>query len=342
MKITTNQVESYLSKIENEKIVGCLLYGPKETLSRYRFDFISKKIVQNLADPFLVTHLSSLRIKEDPAIIADEFYSISMLGGRKLIMIKDCDNAVVAGLKILFADSQYGRKSNNFVLLWAGDLDKSSSLRKIIEDTQFMMALPCYEDNALSLKKYLHDILSSQHVTAEAKVIDLIIKNFAADRNLLKNEIDKIVCYLGENKILTEEDFKKICTVPDEDNLQDFAIQFANKNYEWCLNNATSAFKKSNESIMLVRYLIIYFTKLYNGKIALESGLDLDEIVKSQQIFFKIQTEYKNQLRNLSLKFVIKSLQSFENLEINLKKGNMPQTLIFLNYLNSFINLKKR
>ena len=342
MKITTNQVDSYLNKIENEKIVGCLLYGPKESLARYRFEFIAKKIVQDLSDPFLVTQLTTSRIKEDPALIADEFYSISMMGGRKLIMIKDCDAAVIAGLKILFEDGQYGRKSNNFILLLAGDLDKSSSLRKIIEDTQFMMALPCYEDNALALKKYLQDIITQNGLVIETKVVDLLIKNFAFDRNLLKNEMDKIICYLGDSKKLEEEDFKKICSITDEDNLQDFAIQFANKNYEWCLNSAATAFKKSNESIMLVRYLIIYFTKLYNGKVALEKGVEIDEIIRSQQVFFKIQADYKNQLRNLSQKFVVKSLQSFENLEVNLKKGNIPQTLVFLNYLNSFISLKKR
>jgi DNA polymerase-3 subunit delta len=338
MKISSYQVENYIKKIADEKISGCLLYGPEPTITRFRFDIIAKKIVNNLSDPFLVSQISSEKIKEDKAILVDEFYSIAMLGGRRLILIKDCDANTTLALKNLLADPQYGRKSDNFILIQAGDLDKSSALRKLVEESQFLMAIPCYEEDVASLRKSISEMLIENDIIAENEIINLIIKNFGKDRNLIINEINKIKTYLGAEKNISLEAFKKLVSLKQDDNLHDFAMQFASKNYEWCFLQAERALEGGNESILLVRSLINYFSKLYNAKVLIErSGKNIDEAVKSAQIFYKIEADFRRNLQNLSLKFIVKSLQSFEKLEINLKKGNMSARLVFLSYIRGYL-----
>lgn len=338
MKISSYQVENYIKKIADEKISGCLLYGPEPTITRFRFEVIAKKIVNDLADPFLVSQLSSEKIKEDKAILADEFYSIAMLGGRRLIMIKDCDANTVQALKILLSDPQYGRKSDNFILIQGGDMDKSSALRKLVEESQFLMAIPCYEEDATSLRKSISELFIENDIIVEGEIINLMAKNLGKDRNLIVNEINKIKNYLGDEKKLSLEVFKKITSSNQDENLQDFAVQFASKNYEWCFLRAEKALEVGNESILLVRNLINYFSKLYNAKVSIEnSGKSLDDAVKSAQIFYKIEADFRRNLQSLSLKFIAKSLQSFEKLEINLKKGNMSSRLVFLSYIRGYL-----
>ena len=338
MKISSYQVENYIKKIADEKISGCLLYGPEPTITRFRFEVIAKKIVNDLTDPFLVSQLSSEKIKEDKAILTDEFYSIAMLGGRRLIMIKDCDAHTVQALKILLSDPQYGRKSDNFILIQGGDMDKSSALRKLVEESQFLMAIPCYEEDATSLRKSVSELFIENDIMVEGEIINLMVKNFGKDRNLIVNEVSKIKNYLGDEKKLSLEIFKKITSSNQDENLQDFAVQFASKNYEWCFLRAEKAFEGGNESILLVRNLINYFSKLYNAKVSIEnSGKSLDDAVKSAQIFYKIEADFRRNLQSLSLKFIAKSLQSFEKLEINLKKGNMSSRLVFLSYIRGYL-----
>ena len=338
MKISSYQVENYIKKIADEKISGCLLYGPEPTITRFRFEVIAKKIVNDLADPFLVSQLSSEKIKEDKAILTDEFYSIAMLGGRRLIMIKDCDAHTVQALKILLSDPQYGRKSDNFILIQGGDMDKSSALRKLVEESQFLMAIPCYEEDATSLRKSISELFVENDIMVEGEIINLMVKNFGKDRNLIVNEVSKIKNYLGDEKKLSLEIFKKITSSNQDENLQDFAVQFASKNYEWCFLRAEKAFEGGNESILLVRNLINYFSKLYNAKVSIEnSGKSIEEAVKSAQIFYKIEADFRRNLQSLSLKFIAKSLQSFEKLEINLKKGNMSSRLVFLSYIRGYL-----
>ena len=338
MKISSYQVENYIKKIADEKISGCLLYGPEPTITRFRFEVIAKKIVNDLTDPFLVSQLSSEKIKEDKAILTDEFYSIAMLGGRRLIMIKDCDVHTVQALKILLSDPQYGRKSDNFILIQGGDMDKSSALRKLVEESQFLMAIPCYEEDATSLRKSVSELFIENDIIVEGEIINLMVKNFGKDRNLIVNEVSKIKNYLGDEKKLSLEIFKKITSSNQDENLQDFAVQFASKNYEWCFLRAEKAFEGGNESILLVRNLINYFSKLYNAKVSIEnSGKSIEEAVKSAQIFYKIEADFRRNLQSLSLKFIAKSLQSFEKLEINLKKGNMSPRLVFLSYIRGYL-----
>jgi len=346
MKISSYQVENYIKKIADEKISGCLLYGPEPTITRFRFETIAKKIVNNLSDPFLVSQLTAEKIKDDKALLVDEFYSIAMLGGRRLIMIKDCDKnssqALTASLKNLMADPQYGRKSDNFVLIQMGDLDKGSALRKLVEESQFFMAIPCYEEDAVSLRKSISEIFVENEIIVEGEIINLMIKNFGKDRNLIQNEIAKIKNYLDDEKKLSLETFNKIISLKEDENLQDFAVQFANKNYDWCFMQAEKALENGNESIMLTRNLINYFSKLYNAKILIENDrVGIDEAIKSAQIFYKVEQNFRRNLQNLSLKFIVKSLQSFEKLEINLKKGNMSQRLVFLSYIRGYLIKKK-
>ena len=343
MKIASNLIEQYLKKISKERISGCLIYGPKEEVSRNRFEYIASQIVNDLKDPFLVANLSAERIKNDEKIIADEFYSISMLGGRKLITIKDANEDTVSALKILLSDPQYGRKSDNFILIMAGDLSKSSALRKIIEDSQFLMAIPSYEIPPAKIIEDIKDLLKENKIECDSIVIKQMIKNYGNDRQLLINEINKFRQYLGDKKILTLEIFEKVAIKKDEENLFEFAILFANKNYRKCLEMADIALSKGNECMLLTRSTINYFQKLYHAKIGIESGKSIDEVVRASQIFFKNEKDFKENLQSLSIKFIAKILMGLEKLEINLKKGDIPQKLVFISFIRGFLikkNLK--
>lgn len=341
MKIATNLIDQYLKKIGQEKIAGCLLYGPETAVSRFRFDQIAKKIVEDLKDPFLVANLSNERLKNDHAILADEFYSISMLGGRKLITIKDANEDTVSALKILFSDPQYGRKSSNFILILAGDLAKTSALRKIVEDSQFLIALPSYEENINNIIENIKDLFGKNNIEITKEALNILVKNYGKDRNLLINEINKICAYMNYQGNLNAEILAKTSLQNHDENLYDFAILFANKNYQKCLEKAERAMEKSNESMLITRGLMNYFNKLYAGKLAMQAGKSVDEIIKNSQIFFKNENDFRQNLQNISLKFIIKILQALEKLEINLKKGLLPQNLLVLSFIRSFLYKKK-
>jgi DNA polymerase-3 subunit delta len=150
MQIKSYQADSFINTIANNKeIFAAVLYGPESGLIQIRSKKISSSMVSDLSDPFLVVSLNEKQFDEDKGLLADEFAAISMLGGRKLILV-DGGNKTTESLKMIFdagKNKDFKLIGDNFILITAGDLDKSSSLRKFADSSSFIAAIPCYEDD---------------------------------------------------------------------------------------------------------------------------------------------------------------------------------------------------
>lgn len=341
MKIANAQIDFYIQKIAQEKIAGCLVFGPEVSVVNYRFDLIAKKISPNLSDPFLVANLSKDRLSEDKGILADEFFSFSMLGGRKLIIIKDCDIAAGAALKLLCEDQNFAKKSENFILIQAGDLDKSSPLRKVAEESAQFAVIACYEDDERIIKRFIENELASKQVKSSPQVIDRLLEKFGKNRQIIQLELEKIMLFLGEKKQLTIELVDSLTQSESEISANEFVMSFAAQKFDVALLQTEKLFKDGYEAITLIRFLSNYLQKLYQSKVELELGMsDLESIVKSQRLFFKTEIEFRKHLHQLSLKFLVKNLQQLEALEIKIKSGAMPSKLIFTGFMQDSLRYK--
>lgn len=338
MKIASAQIDNFIQKIAAEKICGCLVFGPESSLAAARSDVIAKQIVPDLSDPFLVAHLSKERLSNDKAALADEFFSLSMLGGRKLIIVKDCDVAVGAALKLIVEDKDFAKKTDNFLLIQAGDLDKSSALRKICEDSASFAALACYEDDERSIKKFIQEELVKKQLQFDAQIIEIFLEKFGKNRQLILAEIEKILVFLGEKKTLSAEDFQTLTASESEISINEFAMSFAAKNFEVAFTQLEKLFRSNVDAIMLLRFLSNYLQKLYQARIDMDCGrVDFEEAVKNQRLFFKAEAEFRKILNNSSLNFLIKILQEVEKLEVKIKKGQMPPKIVLTAFMQGLL-----
>ena len=334
MKIQAYKVQNYIKDIANEKIAGCLLYGPEESVINYRFNFIAKKITPDLADPFLVSNISKERLKEDKSVLADEFFSMSMMGGRKLVMVKDGDNTVADCLKTIFSDDDFHEKSNNFILIQGSDFNPSNPLRKIVEASKHFMAIPCYEDDERTIISFIEALLKNKKITFNRDVVMALLEKFGKNRQVIISEIEKISTYLGDNKELTIEIVEKLVKLESEISADEFVMLFASKDYEKAIKSCEKLFRDNFEPIALIRYLLNYLLKLQNAKIEIEKdGVTFDEAVKNQRLFFKVEDIFKKHLNSLSLNFINHSLKDLAALELTIKQGEGNPRLLFLKFV---------
>ena len=338
MKISNYQIEPYIQRIAQEKIAGCLLFGPEAALVNYRFNLIAKKIAPNLSDPFLVANISKEKLVEDKAILADEFFSYSMLGGRKLILIRDCDAQAGAALKMLFSDQDFAKKSDNFILIQGGDLDKSSPLRKICEENSYFAAIACYEDDERVIKKFIADELLRHKVKFNLDVTLILFEKFGKNRQIILAELEKILVFLGEEKNLTVELVKKLSASEAEISANEFVENFAAQRFDLALLTAEKLFRDGFEAITLVRFLSNFLQKLYQARMGIDSaGISFDEAVKNQRLFFKAEAEFRLALENLSKIFLIENLYELQQLEIKMKNGNLSPKLLLTAFVQNFL-----
>jgi len=341
MKISNNQIDFYIQKINNEKIAGCLIFGHDEASIDYRFNMIAKKIVNDLSDPFLVANITKDRLAQDKSILHEEFYSFSMLGGRKLILVKDCDATTISAVKDIFADADFAKKSDNFILINGGDLDKGSALRKLCEDSPYFAAIACYEDDDRVIKKFISDELLKNQIKSSSQVVDLLFEKLGKNRQIIILEIEKIVVFLGEEKNLTIQTVEALTCGELEISANEFVTNFAAQKFDMALMQAQRLLNEGFEAITLIRFLSNYLQKIYAAKLDIESRkLDFEEAVSKQKLFFKVENEFRKHLKLFSLESVSKILLLLEKLEIEIKKFSSSPKLLFIGFIQDCLRSK--
>ena len=185
-----------------------LIYGPDRGLVSERAVALSKTVDVDISDPFNVAKLDSQDIKDDPARLLDEVNSLAMFGGGRLVWVKNAGNekAIVTALEAISEDPP----TDTLLIVEAGDLKKSSALRKAAETGSACMALPCYADEGRSLQALIDEELSraSLQMTTDARAV--LVSNLGGDRLASRGEIQKLMLYCHGRERIEEEDVRAV------------------------------------------------------------------------------------------------------------------------------------
>jgi DNA polymerase-3 subunit delta len=132
--------------------------------------------------------------------LADEMSSFSMMGGERLVHLQQPNaeegKAVMAALKS-FAGS--GPKPVARLLVEAGSLAASSALRKHFEKAPtHALALPCYPDRDADVSRLCREMLVQAGHKIDSAALALLVASIPKDRMILRNEVEKLICYLAD------------------------------------------------------------------------------------------------------------------------------------------------
>ena len=384
MQIKPYQAEAFINSVaQNKEIFAALIYGPESGLVSIRAKKIATSIVTDLADPFLVVGLNEKQLDEDKGLLSDEFAAISMLGGRKLIMV-DGGNKMTESLKMIFEAPKKLKKTDqdtfrivgdNFILISAGDLDKSSSLRKFAEASPHIATIACYEDDAATISAIIRQKFKEQNFTFENntnnndasapravenqrfstfqhspkdecwnEVIEILLNKFGKNRQIILNEIDKLILFMGQEKHLTSEILQ--ANIADIAEISAFQLveEFANRDAKKSIFFLEKLFAEKTSAITIIRFLTNYFGKLSLVKSKIADGQNgnsnLDLEMKIQNIFFKQQPAFKRHLNIWNQKSIDTLFIKLQELEIKCKNSNFDSELLLSSFIN-FALMKK-
>src|SRR5207244_10734701 len=130
-----------------------LLSGPDAGLARERADTVARAICPDLRDPFRVADLTAGVLASDPARLADEAAQIGLLGGRRVVRVREAGD----GLAPLFARFLADTVADALVIAEAGDLPARSALRRAFDDAPRAAAIGCYPDGPRDLAQVIRD-----------------------------------------------------------------------------------------------------------------------------------------------------------------------------------------
>jgi len=348
MQIKPYQVDAFIKNISsNKEIFAVLIYGPESGLVSIIAKKIATAIVADLTDPFLVVSLNEKQFDEDRGLLADEFAAISMLGGRKLIRV-DGGNKTTESLKMIFElpkkkDSKqqdFRIIGDNFILITAGDLDKTSSLRKFAEASPYVAVIPCYEDDSATVLATIRQKFKEQNFTFDQEVIEILLNKFSKNRQIILNEIDKLFLFMGQNRHITVDILQE--NIADIAEISAFQLveEFANRDAKKTIFFLEKLFSENVSPITIIRFLGNYFSKLSLVRSNIENGSNFDLEMKIQKIFFKQQPSFKRHLKIWNQKATNNLLIKLQELEIKCKNNSFDSEILLSAFAN-FALMKK-
>ncbi|MEO1014543.1 MAG: DNA polymerase III subunit delta [Pseudomonadota bacterium] len=186
---------------------AALIYGPDSGLVRERATAISLKVTPDLKDPFNAIEFTDQDLKADPARLADEAAALSFSGGRRLIRLRTSGDAASGAAKRLIDGLDGGYlKANALVVIEAGDLAKSSKLRKMFETAKLAVAIPCYEDKPQDVAALAESMASEHGLSFEEDALGYAASLLGIDRGVSRAELEKLIAFVGPKGVARETD----------------------------------------------------------------------------------------------------------------------------------------
>ena len=201
MKIAAGGVERFLRQPDTA-VVCTLVYGPDQGLVRERAETLVRHVAGDLDDPFRVVELTAVAVANDPARLADEAAALSFSGGLQVVWVR----AAGDGLAKVFEGFLAHAHGDAQVVVEAGNLGNRSSLRRVFERAGNAAALACYQDDERGLRRIIAESLAGHGLKASPDALAYLTENLGADRQVTRNELEKLALYKGGPGTVSLED----------------------------------------------------------------------------------------------------------------------------------------
>jgi DNA polymerase-3 subunit delta len=325
MKLAPAQVDGFLRRPDPE-IRAILFYGPDTGLVRERADTVARTVCPELRDPFRVAELSAAAISADPARLNDEAAQISLMGGRRVVRIRDAGDALAQLLARFLADPP----GDALTVIETGDLPGRSSLRRVFDDARAGAAIGCYPDSARDLAGVIRDSLGAHQIAASRDAVDFLVQHLGNDRLVTRSELDKLSLYAGDGGRVELDDAR--AAIDDAAAIAvDDAILAAAEGDAAALDRALArVFQEGETPVGVIRAMLRHAQRLHGLAARIAAGNSVDDAIRGARppIFFKQQDSFRRQLSRWREPRLRRHLDRLAEAETRMKTTGLPAETI--------------
>jgi len=319
--LSAGQVEAFLRR-PDPQISAVLLYGPDAGLVRERADTLARAICPDLRDPFRIADLTPAILGADPARLADEAAQISLMGGRRVVRVREAGDALAP----LFTRFLGGSIGDALAVVEAGDLPGRAALRRVFDESPRAAAIGCYPDSARDLAAVIRESFAAYRVIASRDAVDFLVQHLGGDRLLTRAELEKLTLYAGEGGRIELDDVRAVTADSAALSLDD-AVLAAAEGDAVALDRALArVFQEGESAVSVIRALLRHLQRLHVLTIRVANGGSIDETIRAARppIFFKQQDSWRRQLGRWSEARLRLALDRVAEAEFRMKQTGLP------------------
>ena len=312
-------LENNIDQIDKNLI---LFYGENLGLKN---DF-KKKIKSNNKKIKIINFTQDEILKNENSFFS-EILNISLFEEEKIFFINYANDKIMPIIEEIEKKAAAEK-----VYLFSDILEKKSKLRNFFEKKNICIAVPCYADNEISIKKIiLKNLKGFEGLSAEN--INLIVDNCNLDRIKLNNELEKIFSYFTNKKINNKE-LEKILDIRINDNfnlLKDAALN----------GNKIETNKLLSDTIIDADKNVFYLALINQrlNKIAeaahLSKTTNLEDAINriKPPIFWKDKPSFKEQVNKWNIDKIKLILKKTYDLEVKIKSDSLIEKNVLVKKL---------
>ena len=322
-------------------ILCVLIYGPEQGLVHERATSLAKLIAEDLDDPWRVANLSD-QDAADAARLTDEAAAQSFLGGRRVVRVRGASTGLSSAVTSLLKAAEAGTLDGaGLVIIEAGDLKKSSALRKVCEASPRAAAVPCYAEGARDSMAAIREQCAEEGLQLTDEAAMLLANALGEDRSLLRQEVEKLILYMGPASVRTataditaEDVIACLAEAPQEDSFAVASLTLSGqpRQLSAALNEAEAA---DTSVISLLRLTQNRVLRLLPAAVAMAQGEGQGAAMKKIKppVFFKEQRDVEWQLQKWPLGKLERAAAALYEAEAQCKVTGAPDRAIAENIL---------
>ncbi len=325
MKLPAQRVGAFL-KSPDAAMRAALIYGPDVGLVRERADRLAAAISPELDDAFRVAELDGAMLSADAARLNDEAASLSLVGGRRLVRVRDGDDGIGTLFDRFFKAPPPG---DAFVLVEAGDLGPRSSLRRAFEAAKEAVALACYLDGPREIGELARELFGASKIRVTPEAMQYLVAHLGDDRQVSRRELEKLALYVGDGGTVGEEEAMACIGDTAELSIDDVVFAAADGDAVQLERALNRAFGEGAQPVTVLRAELRHFQRLHLAGSRLMAGSSEEEASKLRPpLFFKLIERFKRQLRVWSPAEAAVALEALYEAEVQAKTTGLPAETI--------------
>lgn len=321
MKVEARDAERFTAQ-PPEKLVAVLIFGPDQGLVRERAERFARHIVADLNDPFRVTEIDEDALLADPARLSDEAAAISMLGGRRVVRVRDASNSSAA-LFERFLDEPRG---DALIIVEAGDLAKSAALRKLFESAGSAAAVPCYLDSDRTLDDVVRGAMKEAGLAIEPAALAEAVSRLGSDRGVTRRELEKLALYAQGAKTVTVAHVKAVMGDESELRMEEICDAAGEGDVVRLDRQLSRLWESGASPVGVIRVALGHFQRVLLARARADEGASVGEVIKSLRppVHFSREDSFRNQLTRWSAARLADALQALYDAELLCKTTSVP------------------
>ncbi|MBV8916383.1 MAG: DNA polymerase III subunit delta [Acetobacteraceae bacterium] len=320
MKLDARRIPAFLRDPGPVRVV--LLHGDDDGMVRHRAESLTQAVIGARDDPFRVAWLS----REDHPRLLEEASAIAMLGGRRVIRVRDAADTLAPAVQ----QAASGGGDSLVVLEAAGLLPARSKLRALVEGLANGAVVACYPEEGKTLQDSVRSVLSEAGISLDADAMPWLLDHLGSDWAVTRGELEKLVLYARADRRLGLDDVRACVGDAASVAFDDAVFAATSGNAEAADRALERALAEGLAPVAVTRGVMGHLAKLHQARGQMAAGASADEAVRALRppVFFKRVSEFTRALSRWDPPRLLHAMAETRRVELACKQTGAPDSLL--------------